>query len=252
MDLTDSSAIDSAWYKRSFEAQYSLVYAHRTVEAAAGEAAFASEQLRLRAEDRVFDLCCGNGRHMVHLLRRAPSVTGLDYSGALLSEARKLLSPDAALVRGDMRDLPFDGVFDVLTNFFTSLGYFQDDAENARVALQAARALKPGGRFFIDHMNAEYVRRTLVPESSREYKGYRIEERRWLDVHGRRVNKTTQVWRGEAPMGEWGESVRLYEPEEFLALLAKGRLSVERVFGDYTGAPMEAGRPRMIVTGHKE
>lgn len=252
MEPTNPSTIDSAWYKRSFEAQYSLVYAHRTVEAAAGEAAFASEQLQLCPEDRVFDLCCGNGRHMVHLLRRTAAVTGLDYSAVLLSEARRLLGPDAALVRGDMRDLPFDGAFDVLTNFFTSLGYFQDDAENERVMHQAARALKPGGRFFIDHINAEYVRRTLVPESSREYKEHRIDERRWLDARGQRVNKTTKVWRGEEPMGEWGESVRLYEPEEFARLLAKGRLFVDRVFGDYTGAPMDADRPRMIVTGHKE
>jgi SAM-dependent methyltransferase len=151
-----------------------------------------------------------------------------------------------------MRDLPFDAAFDVLTNFFTSFGYFQDETENERAMLQAARALKPGGRFFIDHVNAAFVRRTLVPESSREYKEYRIEERRWLDARGRRVNKTTKVSRGGEPMGEWGESVRLFEPEEFVGLLAKGRLSADRVFGDYTGAPLDAGRPRMILTGHKE
>jgi len=252
MTANESSYIEDSWYKRSFDSQYPLVYAHRTIEAAAREAAFAAVQLNLRRGEQLLDLCCGNGRHMVHLLRYACAVTGLDWSEALLSEARGILGSEAALVRGDMRDLPFENAFDAVTNFFTSFGYFMDDAENARVVEQAARAMKPGGRFFIDHVNAAFIRKTLVPESTREYNEYRIEERRWLDAARRRVNKVTKVWRNGEPAGEWGESVRLYEPEEFRAVLANANLFVDRVFGDYDGALMDVRRPRMIVTGHKE
>ena len=49
-------------------------------------------------------------------------MTGLDYSRELLAAARDALGPEAALVRGDMRALPFDGVFDAVTGFFTSFG----------------------------------------------------------------------------------------------------------------------------------
>lgn len=118
----DVSSIDEHWYKRSFVAQYGVVYAHRSVEAAVREAAFAVSQLVIDGSERVLDLCCGNGRHMGHLLRRTPHVTGLDYSRELLAAARDTLGPEAALVRGDMRALPFDGVFDAVTSFFTSFG----------------------------------------------------------------------------------------------------------------------------------
>jgi SAM-dependent methyltransferase len=246
------SEVDSAWYERSFDAQYRLLYAHRTVEAAKREAVFAARLLELRPDDRVLDLCCGNGRHMTHLSKISRNLVGLDYSTALLSDARGLLGGEAALVRGDMRRLPFDGAFDVLTNFFTSFGYFREEAENAEVMVQASRALKSGGRFFIDHINAEYARKTLVPNSERELDGKRVEERRWVDEGARRVNKVTKLWDGDELLGEWGESVRLYEPEEFLEILARGRLMALRMFGDYDGAPRGADKPRMIVTGCKE
>ncbi len=250
--METSPHVEKSWYKSSFDAQYSLVYAHRTVEAAAKEAAFAARQISLKKDDAVLNLCCGNGRHMVHLLRITGGVTGLDYSSALLREARKVVGTEAVLVRGDMRALPFRGAFDVVTNFFTSFGYFRDDAENAGVVEQVSALLKPGGRFFVDHINAAFVRERLVPESTREYNGYRIEERRWLDAARKRVNKITKIWRGQESVGEWGESVRLYEPEEFVAMLKRGRLSVTRVFGDYEGGPLAADGLRMIVTGHRE
>jgi SAM-dependent methyltransferase len=151
-----------------------------------------------------------------------------------------------------MRALPFEGAFDVVTSFFTSFGYFMDDAENARVIQEVSRAMKAGSRFLIDHMNAAFVEKMLVPESTREYKEYRIDERRWLDAVKRRVNKVTRVWRNGRSLGEWGESVRLYESDELCGLLAQGRLIADRVFGSYDGAPLDADRPRMIVVGHKE
>ena len=246
------SLIDEHWYKRSFASQYGIVYGHRSVEAAAREAAFAVQQLGIAGSARALDLCCGNGRHMGHLLLRTPHVTGFDYSAELLASAREALGPEAALVRGDMRDLPFEGMFDAVTSFFTSFGYFMVDAENARVIEQLSRAMKPGGRFLIDHMNAASVQKTLVPESTREYKEYRIDERRWLDTARRRVNKVTKVWRDGESLGEWAESVRLYEVEEFRSLLSQGRLLVDRVFGGYDGSAVDVSQPRMIVVGHKE
>lgn len=252
MKTVIADSVSRDWYHDSFGGLYSVVYAHRTSEAAEPEAAFAAAQLHVCPDTRLLDLCCGNGRHIGHLLRCTPHATGLDYSRELLAAARDALGPEAQLVRGDMRDLPFEGVFDVVTSFFTSFGYFMDDAENARVIQEVSRAMKAGGRFLIDHMNAAFVEKTLVPESTREYKEYRIDERRWLDAVKRRVNKVTRVWRNGKSLGEWGESVRLYEPDGLRGLLAQGRLIADRVFGSYDGAPLDADRPRMIVVGHKE
>ena len=241
-------SVPDDWYRHSFDALYPIVYAHRSVEAAAPEAAFAVEQLGLSRGDGVLDLCCGNGRHMVHLLRRTDLVAGLDYSRDLLDLARTNTG-GGLLLRADMRALPFDSAFDVVVNFFTSFGYFPTREENLRVVHEVARVLKPGGRFFIDYLNAGFVTNTLVPESTREQGGHQIREHRWIDPERRRVNKNTVVSEDGHVIGQWGESVQLYGATEFVELLAQGGLEVDQMYGDYSGAPLDDTRPRMIAVG---
>jgi len=248
---SDQSQIGNDWYRAGFDVWYPIVYAHRTVAAAAPEAAFAAERLALGETDRVLDLCCGNGRHMVHLIPVVRQVVGLDYSAAMLRLAKAAAPGRMRLVRADMRSLPFDEAFDVVVNFFTSFGYFASHAENLRVIAEVARVLKPGGRFFIDYLNPVAVQRTLVPESVREYNGYTIRERRWIDHEQRRVNKTVVVSKASAQVSEWGESVRLYEEAELREMLAVNALHVAGVFGDYDGTRLDEAQPRMILVGSK-
>lgn len=251
MVLLEQRTIEDDWYRRSFGAYYPVLYSHRTVDAAAPEVAFAAEQLKFDKHTHVLDLCCGTGRHMVHLNRTAGHVTGLDYSSELLRIASGLLREGvrARLVRGDMRRLPFGTAFDVVTSFFTSFGYFPHDEENEQTAREMARVLRPGGCFLMDHINAENVEKTLAGKTERQHNGYDIFERRWIDDG--RVKKETQLFRDGVLLGKWGESVQLYRLEILKALLGRCGLLIDRVFGDYQGSPMGPDRPRMIVVGHK-
>ena len=239
------------WYEESFGDLYTVIYAHRSVEAAAPEAAFAARVLKLEPGDRVLDLCCGSGRHLVHLAQIVGHPVGLDYSPAMLQEGRQVLKTHACIVRADMRAIPFCEAFDAVTNFFTSFGYFQDDSENMRVINETSRVLKPGGRFFIDYVNPAHVRDTLDSQSNRTIDGYNVSECRWIDESAKRINKMTRVSRGEETVRNFGESVRLYEEPELRALLDGAGLVCEQAFGDYTGAPLARNTPRMILTGSK-
>lgn len=241
--------VEKDWFAHAFDALYPVVYAHRTVESATAESAFAIEQLRLCNSCSVLDLCCGNGRHMVHLLKHTPRVVGLDYSPDLLGMARRQLGASGQLVRGDMRAIPFEGAFDALANFFTSFGYFSDEAENLAVAQGIARALKPGGRFFVDYLNPAYVTTHLDPESLRVSGSYEIHERRWIDSANNRVNKCTEVRRGSVVLNRSSESVRLYDRPELLALMDRAGLRVEVLYGNYDGGPVRDDAPRQIVVG---
>jgi SAM-dependent methyltransferase len=250
MEADEGRKIPADWHRQSFNALYPVVYAHRTVEAARPESEFAEDQLRLTSEDRVLDLCCGNGRHMVHLIQRTPHVSGLDWSGDLLALARNNV-PGGRFVRGDMRASPFVESFDALVSFFTSFGYFFTYGENRQVVVEMARALKPGGRFFIDYMNPRFVEKNLEPVTVRQYNGYEIRERRWIDRATQRVNKHVEVLREGRAAGEWTESVRLYEEGEFRALIEDGGLRVRHLFGNYGGNPVTDVEPRLIAVGQK-
>lgn len=244
--------IDAKWFERSFESLYPILYAHRTVEAAEPEVDFASRVLFIESTDRVLDLCCGTGRHMVHLLKRTPHAFGLDYSADLLAEARGVLGPEVPLIRGDMRQLPFNGAFDAVCNFFTSFGYFEDEAENAAVIRQMAAALKPGGQFFLDYFNRDYAMASLVAHSERSTGEYDIQDERWIDVENERLNKRTTVLRDGHLVDIFAESVRMYSPHALVNLLLDNGLQPETVYGDYSGAPLCDAQPRMIVVGTRK
>lgn len=237
------------WFKDAFGALYPILYAHRTVERAGPEAKFAAAALNLSPQDTLLDLCCGGGRHLKHLAPLVGLAVGLDYSPDLLAMARMLL-PGERFVRGDMRAIPFENVFDVVTNFFTSFGYFEQEEENLATARGIARALKPGGRFLIDHMNALRVERNLLRRNVRTAQGFEIHERRWID-EARRVHKGACVYREGAPVYHFEESVCLYTEDEIRDLLYRAGLVVEKVFGELDGKPFSSESTRMVVIGRK-
>lgn len=248
---THKPTIAGNWFKDTFDALYPTIYAHRTIEAAEAESLFAIEQLNLQDNDHVLDLCCGGGRHIAHLSKATPHVTGLDYSPHLLEVAQNQLPTHINLVRGDMRHLPFNNAFDVITNFFTSFGYFESSKDNLKVAQDLSHALKPGGRFFIDYIAKDYTIANLEPETHRIAGDFDVYENRWIDTETMRVNKTTIIKHGPDEVKHTGESVRLYTQDELIDLLQHAGLCIDATFGNYDGSPCASEHPRMIIVGRK-
>ena len=80
--------------------------------------------------ERILDVGCGTGRHLLGFLEMGLDVTGIDASPYMLDVARKKLGHRADLYKGFAEDLPFeDNSFDVAT-LITTLE-FVDDAQKA-------------------------------------------------------------------------------------------------------------------------
>jgi SAM-dependent methyltransferase len=250
--MANGTDIPSDWYVNAFGELYPILYAHRDASSAERESCFAIEETALQSSDLALDLCCGNGRHLTHVLRCAPSAIGVDYSVPLLRLARQAVGSSGRLLRADMRALPFLGCFDVVFSFFTSFGYFLEDFEDHKAARAMAGALKKGGRFFMDFLNAPSVETNLIPHSERFFKDWRIVEERWIDRDLQRVNKQTVVFREDDWVGDTVESVRLYTLDELSALLQSVGLEISGVFGDYDRKPLDDSCPRLIVVGHRK
>jgi ubiquinone/menaquinone biosynthesis C-methylase UbiE len=245
--------IDSDWHATAFDALYPVVYAHRSLEAAVSEAEFAKEQLNLSANDTVLDLCCGTGRHMVHLQECCGKVLGLDFSADLLDIGVKEYNLAGHLLRGDMRSLPLAAQsLDALMNFFTSFGYFVEEQDNLAVLHEISRVLKPNARFMLDYFNVAHVIQNLVPESEKMDGEFRIVEKRWIDTASNRVNKNTDIYRDNELVTQAGESVKLYTLEELIAMLNASGLVADRFYGDFSGVDVSDEHPRVIIIGHKE
>lgn len=92
---------------------------------------------------RVLDVCCGTGEVARQMSDLGAEVVGLDFAPDMVAQAQKKI-PAADILLGDAQNLPFgDAEFDaVVTNFGH---YHLADAD--RAIAEAARVLKPGGRY---------------------------------------------------------------------------------------------------------
>lgn len=231
------------WYADAFDALYLSLYAHRDEGEVESLRAVLSERFPLQPP--VLDLCCGGGRF---LAGAGPHTFGLDLSRPLLGAARRA-APTAALVRGDMRTLPWrDGAFGSLVMLFTCFGYFDTPTEDETVIREVARVIRPGGLFVLDFLNADRVRRTLVPEGERVVERRIVRERRWIDERGPFVRKRIEIG---APIERvYEERVRLYRPTELQALLERNGFTLSGIWGEYDGGPyVEGVSTRAILLG---
>ena len=123
------------------------------------------EAYREQGCSKILDLGCGNGRHVVHLVKEGFAATGLDISRTGLGLAQEWLEEEglrAGLVEADLLyPLPFgDGFFDGLLS--TQVIHHAMLAEVLRTIGEIWRVLAPGGLAFVSvagriHGDTEYV-----------------------------------------------------------------------------------------------
>jgi ubiquinone/menaquinone biosynthesis C-methylase UbiE len=113
-----------------------------------GEAKFrnlALQNLDIRPESRVLDLCCGSGQATQLLVQYSQNVTGLDASPLSLKRAKRNV-PQAEYVEGFAEKMPLErDSFDVV---HTSVALHEMKPEQLQQIIgEVFRVLKPGGLF---------------------------------------------------------------------------------------------------------
>jgi SAM-dependent methyltransferase len=106
----------------------------------------------------ILDLACGEGTFAVMMSQAGYQVTGADRSNEMLRLARERATQENVEVEFlhlDMRNLPFEAEFDLVTCWFDSLNYLIEYEELVQTFQGVSRALKDGGLFAFD-MNTIY------------------------------------------------------------------------------------------------
>lgn len=243
----------SEWWEDFFRGPWGELQARGfPPEKTNAEVDFLVSALGLNAGEKVLDLACGTGRHSIELAARGMDVTGLDFNRAMLDVALRAASErgiSAQFVERDMRELDGKAVYDAVICFWTSFGYFEDEADDLLVAKRIAQALRPGGRLLIDTQVTE----TMFP---------RFQERRWSwqdDQRSRRLLEEA-VWNIETGRVdcEWTfvengqsrsstSSIRMYSYRELYELFRAAGFQGFQAFETVSGKSFALGARRLSL-----
>jgi SAM-dependent methyltransferase len=248
--------VDPRWYDGFFEGEWlDFLARERDGERTAAEVDFIVDKLALEPRAPVLDLACGHGRHSLELARRGFRVTGVDLSPRSLELAREAAASEGLevdFVQSDMREIDFDAEFDGAINLFTAFGYFESDDEDRDVVRRIARALRPGGGFLIDTLNALGLAKRYQPRRwEHAAEGViMLDDHEWDVLAGRNRASWTFI-KPDGSRSELRHIVRTYAPWELAALIASAGLAVEAGWGDFEGAPLTHESWRLILLARR-
>ncbi|HEY5624213.1 MAG TPA: methyltransferase domain-containing protein [Gammaproteobacteria bacterium] len=178
-------------------------------------------------DDRILDLCCGQGRHVLELaLRGFRNLTGVDRSHYLIARAKRVFRQrglTAAFREGDARKLRFpDDSFDVVYIAGNSFGYFETVEDDIAVLREIRRLLRPRGQLLIDFTDGDYLRSNFAARSWEWIdKNYFVCRERSLSKSGDRlISREVITHTSKGVIADQFYAERLYNEAELRELLS--------------------------------
>jgi SAM-dependent methyltransferase len=236
----------ASWFSTWFDSPYyHVLYASRDDHEAEHFIQALQSYLNIPKGAFVLDAACGKGRHAKMLQRLGMDVEGFDLSPTNIREASRQSTQNLHFFVHDIREsLPKLGQYDVVFNFFTSFGYFDNPQDNARAFQTFAGGLKAQGVLVMDFLNPTYILANLVQEEIVRRGGIDFHIKRW-ENRGFLYKSITFEDQGESY--EFQEKVELISKEDFLQYADQAGLSFLNLAGDYSLAKFDAQTsPRMI------
>ncbi len=218
---------------------------------------FIIKTLDLKGTERILDLACGYGRHSAVFAQRGFHVTGVDITKEYIDDATKTadeLSLPAIFIHSDIRDIKFNDKFDVVLNLADgAIGYLENDDENLKIFDVVEKALKKGGKHFIDICNAEHAEQ-FFPKKHWEvgqkslalaqfewnHKTRRMTYGGWNIPYGNVAEKPEIVMENENP-------VRLYDLSELHTIYRQRNMKIVSSFSNYYGKEADIKELQLLV-----
>jgi len=203
--------------------------------------------LELRPGTPVLDLACGHGRIANRLAERGARVTGYDADRTFLERAREdaqARGVEVSYLEGDMRTLPWEGLFDAALLWFTAFGYFDEDGNRA-VLRALRRALRPGGRFVLETIHLPWLLRHQQRQHFvRRGADVMLDEDTWHPASGEMETRRTVVRNGA--VREFRYTIRMFMAAELRTWLREAGFTRVELLGR-EGLPLTSDDRRLVV-----
>jgi SAM-dependent methyltransferase len=202
----------------------------------------------------------GTGRLFCDARRRGADADGIDASPSMVGRLQAKLAPEErARVRvADAVTMRLDRSYRLIVAPFRVLSHIPTVADQLELLESVYQHLLPGGRFIFDlYVPSPKLLEHGIADSldfDGEYApGLRVQ--RYVTARSDIVRQITQVtmrfvWDedGALQQAEWQFGMRFFFRYELEHLVARSRLELESIHGDYAGGPLGADSKEFVVT----
>ena len=186
--------------------------------------------LQIPKGSKLIDIACGKGRHAKYFNKKGMDVVGVDLSPNSINTAKKDENKNLQFSAHDMRENYQENAFDVVTNLFTSFGYFENNKDEQKAINAMANNLKKEGILIIDFMNTKKVIANLVLNEQKTINNIQFDITR--QVKDGFIIKDIRITDGKEEQ-QFQEKVKAITLADYSEFITNAGLKIIDIFGNY-------------------
>ena len=220
-----------SWFTNWFDSPYyHTLYKNRDEKEAQVFIDNLIDYLQIPKGSKLIDIACGKGRHAKYFNKKGMDVVGVDLSQNSINTAKKDENKNLQFSVHDMRENYQENSFDVVTNLFTSFGYFENNKDEQKAINAMANNLKKEGILIIDFMNAKKVIANLVLKEQKTINNIQFDITR--QVKDGFILKDIRIIEGKEQQ-QFQEKVKAITLADYSEFITNAGLKIIDIFGNY-------------------
>jgi len=220
-----------SWFANWFDSPYyHTLYKNRDEKEAQVFIDNLIDYLQIPKGSKLIDIACGKGRHAKYFNKKGMDVVGVDLSQNSINTAIKDENKNLQFLAHDMRENYQENAFDVVTNLFTSFGYFENNKDEQKAINAMANNLKKEGILIIDFMNAKKVIVNLVLNEQKTINNIQFDITR--QVKDGFILKDIRITDGKEEQ-QFQEKVKAITLADYSEFIINAGLKIIDIFGNY-------------------
>ncbi|MDC7223605.1 MAG: class I SAM-dependent methyltransferase, partial [Spirochaetales bacterium] len=203
---------------------------------------------------RIFDVCCGFGRHSLELARWGYEMTGMDITPSYIARAKESALKeqlDCRFIEGDVRTARPEEPFDGAVCMWNSFGYTEDPGDDDLILKNVYDSLNKGGFFLLDTPGKEVLASGFESNTWFERDDLKILLEYSIDLNWTVLKNRWLFLEKEGKINEFSFSQRIFSALELAQMLYKAGFDSIDIYGSWEGDPYDNNAERLIVIGWK-
>jgi SAM-dependent methyltransferase len=203
---------------------------------------------------RIFDVCCGFGRHSLELARWGYEMTGMDITSSYIARAKASAQKDklpCRFIEGDVRTAQPEGPFNGAVCMWNSFGYTEDPADDDLILKNVYNTLEPGGFFLLDTPGKEVLASGFESNTWFERDDLKILLEYSIDLNWTVLKNRWLFLEKDGKINEFSFSQRIFSALELAQMLYKAGFDSIDIYGSWEGDSYDNNAERLIVIGWK-